>query len=242
MPGSVQPVLGPSDWSAPKRYRGKLVATRVRHFPEKIIALTFDDGPSSNLTPRILDTLKAHGARATFFVLGKAAKRHPDLLKRMLAEGNAIGNHTYSHGKGLSSFKAAQEIDKTADVIRQVTGRSPCCFRPPYGITTGNLAHVAEKDGYPVITWTISTADTTHIGADVIAQNVLHTPNPGAIVLMHDSGEHGATADAVPDMLDKLTAMGYKCVTIPELLRAWDKWQSGQVKHPTSTAQHSTSK
>lgn len=223
---SAVAALQPSDWTVPHRFTGKLVCMRIRHFPEKIIALTFDDGPSPNITPRILDALAAHHAKATFFVLGNMAKRHPELLRRMLAQGDAIGDHSYSHPKSVSAAQAVTQINCTADIVLKATGRKPCCFRPPYGITHGNLAHVAQKEGYPVVTWTISTADSKHVPADAMVHNVLHTPNPGDIVLMHDAGDHQRTAEAVPVMLDQLTALGYKFVTLPELFRAWDKWQA----------------
>ncbi len=228
--------LPPADWSIPKRYRGKLVAMRIRHFPEKIIALTFDDGPSANITPRVLKALADHQARATFFVEGKNAKRHPEILKAIVAEGSIIGDHSYSHPKSASPARAVKEVNWTAEIVRRAIGRGPCCFRPPYGITHGNLARVAKKEGYPVITWTVSTADTTKAGPEIIANNVIHTPNPGDIVLMHDASEHVATADALPVMLDQLQAMGYRCVTIPELLHAWDRWltSTGKLKTPNT--------
>jgi len=230
-PSVSKRAAAPSDWTIPKRFRGKLISKRVRYFPTKLIALTFDDGPSSGVTPRVLDALAAHNARATFFVVGGFAKGHPDLLRRIVSEGSAIGNHSYSHPKAVSSSQALKEINRTAEIVRRAVGRNPCCFRPPYGITNGNLARVAEKAGYPVITWTISTADSTHISAEVIARDVLYTPNPGDIVLMHDGAEHRLTADALPVILDRLTAMGYRCVTIPELLRAWDEWLSKPSGH-----------
>lgn len=226
--------LPPADWSIPKRYRGKLVAMRVRHFPEKIIALTFDDGPSANITPKVLKALAEHGARATFFVQGVNAKRHPELLKAIVAQGSVIGNHSYSHPKQVSPAGAVREINRTAEIIRRATGHGPCCFRPPYGITRGNLAHVASKECYPVVTWTVSTADASHVPAEEMVTNVLDTPSPGDIVLMHDAADHGPTAEAVPQILDRLSAMGYRCVTIPDLLRAWDQWltSTGKLKTP----------
>lgn len=225
-PNAIAPPA--ADWSIPTRYQGKIVRTRVRYFPEKLLALTFDDGPSEDITPRILETLATYNAHATFFVMGRRAKLHPDLLKRIVADGNVIGNHSYSHPKQVTAAEAAEEIAKTQKLIETATGHTPKLFRPPYGIIKGNLAQTALKDGYTVIAWTISTADSRLIGPDVIASNVIHTPNPGDIVIMHDGIGHTATAEALPLILKQLGDSGYKFVTIPELLRAWDKYLESQ--------------
>ena len=213
-----------ADWSVPARYRGKLVTSRVRYFPEKLLALTFDDGPDPANTPRILKALKQYHAHATFFVLGGAAKAHPDLVKRIAAEGNCVGSHSYSHPQSTSPAQAGRELAQTAKLITLATGRRPTCFRPPYGIVKGNLAHLALSQRYAVFTWTVSSADTRKIGPDAVANNVIHTPSPGDIILMHDGPGHKVTADAVPRILKELTAAGFRFVTLPELLRRWDLW------------------
>jgi len=227
LPGQAQSDL-PADWSIPQRYERKMVAKRVRFFPEKLLALTFDDGPSKDFTPRILDILATYKAHATFFVRGDQAELYPDLLKRIVAEGNVIGNHSFSHPKKITSADAIKELFRTEKVI-QTTGQTPRLFRPPYGIIKNDLTQLALKKGYTVVTWTISSADSRPIGADVIANNVIHTPNPGDIVIMHDGEEHHeATVEALPTILKQLGDSGYKFVTIPELLRAWDKYLQEQ--------------
>ena len=222
--GAANESISPSDWAIPPRYEGQIISKRVRFFPEKILALTFDDGPSKEVTPRVLDILAAYDAHATFFVRGDEAKLHPDLLRRIVAEGNVIGNHSFSHPKQESPAQAVAEIQKTNIILRQTIGRAPTLFRPPYGLVHSNLTKAAIHDGFTVVTWTISSADSRPIGPDVIANNVIHTPNPGDIVIMHDSDVHAATADALPLILKQLGDQGYKFVTIPELLRAWDKY------------------
>jgi peptidoglycan-N-acetylglucosamine deacetylase len=212
----------------PTRFRGKLVATRVRGFPTKLLALTFDDGPSRNITPRILATLKKRNAHATFFELGSCIQGNEDLTKRIFAEGHAIGSHSYNHLSSASAEKAASELEKTRTLIKACTGHSPQLFRPPYGITKGELNKAALHQSYVSVLWTISSADTdAHATIAKIANNVIHTPNPGDIVLMHDSSNHDFTARALPQILDELGASGYKFVTLPELFQAWDQWQSG---------------
>lgn len=224
------PVSHPSDWSIPERYRGKLVSRRVRYFPEKILALTFDDGPDSEVTPTILKTLAEHGAHATFFVLGQHARRHPELLTQMLEAGHAIGNHTYSHPARPPASRAADELDRTQRIIREITDRDTALFRPPYGITTSSTARLALRRDRTVILWTVSSADTTRIGPEAIAKNVIHTPDPGDIILMHDGPGHKKTAQALPQILRELGAAGFKFVTVPELLRAWDQWEMKNEK------------
>jgi chitin deacetylase len=218
----------------PARYRGKIVRQRVRHFPNRIVALTFDDGPDPVITPQVLATLKRHHSRATFFVLGRNAKRYPQLVKQAAAQGHAIGSHGYTHPQRCTPAQAQSELQRTAAIIRQATGKQPTVFRPPYGITTGNLCRQAQAAGYPAILWTISSADTRPISAATIAKNVIHTPNPGDFVLMHDGAGHKATAQALEQILTELTAAGFQFVTIPELLSAWDRWQARQAQTPVA--------
>jgi peptidoglycan/xylan/chitin deacetylase (PgdA/CDA1 family) len=98
----------------------------------------------------------------------------------------------------------------------------------PDGITKGSLCQTAVKQGYTGVLWTISSADSNPIGADIIARNVIHTPNPGDIVLIHDGAGHTASAKALPQILKELSAAGFHFVTVPELLQAWQQWQAGQ--------------
>jgi len=212
----------------PRAWRGQILRKRVRHFPEKLLALTFDDGPDPKITPLVLKALAQYNAHATFFVLGKCAKTYPQFVKQEVAAGHAIGSHSYSHPSSTSAEGAVAELDKTATIIQQLTGRKPQLFRPPYGITKGNLCQTALKEGYTAVLWTISTADSNPIGPEVIARNAIHTPNGGDIVLMHDGKGHVASAKALPQILRELTAAGFRFVTIPELLQAWTDWQAKQ--------------
>ncbi|MCE5217339.1 polysaccharide deacetylase family protein [bacterium] len=213
-----------ADWAVPQRYQGKRISTRVRYFPHKLLALTFDDGPNPELTPTVLKTLAEHGAHATFFVLGRAAHAHPELLRAIVAGGHTLGSHSYTHPSTCTAEEARSELARTAAAIREATGERPTCFRPPYGIVDSKLTHLALSQGYCVFTWTISSADTAKIDAAGIAHNVIHTPNPGDIVLMHDGPGHRETVKALPQILSELGAAGFRFVSLPELLRAWDQW------------------
>ena len=199
-----------------------VVRSREHAFHEKLLALTFDDGPDPVNTPQILDTLKARGAHATFFVLGAQVKRHPELLRRMLAEGNAVGSHSWSHPSRVTPAQARTEIESTERMIREATGSPPVLFRPPYGLIKNGLAALAQKRGYTVLLWTISSADTRPITPRQIADNIVHTPDPGDIALLHDGPGHGSTARALPIILDELGHAGWQFVTVPRLLHAWD--------------------
>jgi peptidoglycan-N-acetylglucosamine deacetylase len=199
---------------------GVVIDRRVTPAHGKLLALTVDDGPDPVITPRILDILRLHKARATFFVLGRQAERYPELLARMRAEGHAIGNHTYSHVLHPGSAQARLEQDRTEKIIRMATGTTPVLFRPPGGDLHGANTREALRRGRTVVRWTISTADTATSSPAIIANNVIHTPNPGDIVLMHDSSSKAATALALPRILSELEAKGWQFVTIPELLQA----------------------
>lgn len=225
---------GPRTLQVPAQFRGKLVSKRIRHFPKKLLALTFDDGPNPQITPAVLKTLKQYQAHATFFVLGSCAQTYPALVKQAAAEGHAIGSHSWSHPSSTTPEKAASELAKTATIIEKLTGRKPQLFRPPYGITKGNLCQLALRQGYPAILWTISSADSNPIGPSVIARNVIHTPNPGEIILMHDGAGHKATAAALPQVLKELTAAGFTFVTVPKLMQEWVRWQQAQTPVKTS--------
>jgi len=202
------------------------VAHRLRYFPVKLLALTFDDGPDPRITPTILKALQAFHAHATFFVLGRNARRFPNLVRAEAEAGHCVGSHSYSHPAYTNSRQAIQELDATQRAIADAAGAPPTLFRPPYGITRGQLAVTARRKGYAVITWTISSADTRPISPEQIAKNVIYTPNPGDIVLMHDGAGHRATAAAVPLILKALSARGWRFVTVPELLQAWAEWEA----------------
>src|SRR2546423_5653041 len=167
-------------------YHGKIVSSRPRGFHERVLALTIDDGPDPRITPIMLKTLKDHRAKATFFVLGGSAAMHPELLRQMIADGHAIGSHTYTHALHPTYAQAEQELSKTAAMIRHATGRFPDLFRPPGGDRRSWTTKLALQQKYAVILWTLSSADTATKSAEVIANNVIHTPAPGDIILMHE--------------------------------------------------------
>ena len=138
---------------------------------EKKIALTFDDGPHYKYTDEILDILEKYGVKATFFVIGVNAERHPEKVKRIALSGHEIGNHTYSHPhlKKVSAQELESEIEKASEVISRLTGKKPVLFRPPEGYCTEEISAVASAMDYRIILWNIDTRDWDKATADEIA-------------------------------------------------------------------------
>jgi peptidoglycan/xylan/chitin deacetylase (PgdA/CDA1 family) len=183
------------------------------------IAMTFDDGPSAENTPRLLEMLKQRNIKATFFLIGQNAAANPDLVRRILAEGNEVGNHSWTHPQlsKLSDDRVTAEITKTQDAIKQASGFTPTILRPPYGaITPRQRAWIETQFGLNIILWSVDPFDWKRPGASVITQRILSQVRPGAIILSHDI--HKQTVDAMPATLDGLIAKGYKFTTVSQLI------------------------
>jgi peptidoglycan/xylan/chitin deacetylase (PgdA/CDA1 family) len=198
------------------------------------IAMTFDDGPSPETTPRLLDILKQRNIKATFFMIGQNAERNPTIVKRILAEGHEIGNHSWTHPQlsKLSDDRVTEEINKTQNAIKDASGYTPVLIRPPYGAITGRQKEWIEKQfDLSVIIWSVDPFDWKRPGASVIEQRILAGARPGAIVLSHDI--HKQTVDAMPATLDALAAKGFKFVTVSQLI-AMNKPKSSPTPSPQS--------
>lgn len=227
--------------SVPSRYHGRMVRNRAPHFAEKLIAITFDDGPDKKVTPRVLKTLAANNVHATFFVIGQQAKRYPDLLRQEMAAGHVIESHSYSHPTNPTEASSVTELQKTGAIIRQATGKNPTCFRPPCGHTHNALTRLALKEGYAVITWTNSGADTApNSTVETITSNVVGNLKPGDIILIHDGPGHAKSAKALPTILKKAKKAGFTFVTVPQLLNDYDKWLTSSAMQKKPQRQRST--
>ena len=189
------------------------------------IAITFDDGPHVTNTPRLLDILAERNIKATFFVVGKMVREYPAIVRRILAEGHEIGNHTWDH-KPLSSLgpdAIRQELSKTHDAVLKAAGYQMRLLRPPYGASNMRVKQIAYQEfGYPSIIWTVDPLDWKQPGSAIVAQHIVAGTHPGAIILAHDI--HAATIDAMPDTLDVLLAKGYHFVTVSQLLHLGEKF------------------
>ncbi len=192
--------------------------TQVR-VDQPYIAMTFDDGPSSANTRRLLEILKQRNIKATFFLIGQNAASNPDLVRRILADGHEIGNHSWTHPQlsKLSDDRVTTEINKTQDAIKDASGFTPTLLRPPYGaITARQREWIESQFGLSIILWSVDPFDWKRPGASVITQRILSQVRPGAIILSHDI--HKQTVDAMPATLDSLIAKGYKFVTVTQLI------------------------
>ncbi|MGE5658677.1 MAG: polysaccharide deacetylase family protein [Actinomycetota bacterium] len=214
-----QPSAQPLVFAPPPQFRGATVY-RATHEQAKVIALTFDDGPSPD-TLKVLEVLQKSKVSATFFCLGANLKEYPDIAKRVVKEGHAIGNHTWHHFyKQVDATTAAAEIDHTAIHIYRATGAKSFLFRPPGGRLNNGLADYAKKKNYVVVMWSIDTKDYLLPPATTLAHRVISQAHPGAIVLMHDGGgNRHRTIEALPTIISQLKQQGYRFVTVPELLQ-----------------------
>jgi peptidoglycan/xylan/chitin deacetylase (PgdA/CDA1 family) len=189
------------------------------HVDGPYVAMTFDDGPHVENTPRLLDMLKERGIKATFFVVGQCAAEYPDIMKRIVAEGHEVGNHSWSHPQltKMGEGGVTDELQRTHDVITQTTGAAPTVMRPPYGAFTANQrAWANHKWGYKIILWDVDPLDWKIRNADHVKSEILKGTVNGSIVLSHDI--HKSTVDAMPATLDGLAAKGFKFVTVSELI------------------------
>ena len=190
------------------------------HVDEPYIAMTFDDGPSATLTPKLLDLLAAHHIKATFFVIGENVAEHPEIVARAAREGHEIGNHSWSHpnlGK-MSDEGVRRQLQQTDDAIKSATGERPTLMRPPYGsITDHEKRWIHDQFGYDIILWDVDPYDWKRPGPAVVRARILKETRPGSIVLSHDI--HPGTIEAMPSTFDQLEAKGFKVVTVSELIR-----------------------
>jgi peptidoglycan-N-acetylglucosamine deacetylase len=196
--------------------------------PLKPIALTFDDGPWPNVTSEVLNTLKKQNVKATFFVVGKQVQRYPQLVKQVVAEGHAIGNHTWNHQyHHFDSAAASREIDNTSSLVYKLTGVKISLFRPPAGILSNGLVNYAHREKYAVVMWSVDSRDWSprHAASQQAWINsMLKDAKPGGIILLHDGGgDRARTVKALPQLITALKKRGYQFVTVPQLLEMGDK-------------------
>ena len=182
---------------------------------KKLIALTFDDGPHPQNTPKLLNILKKEDVRATFFVLGSMAKDSPGILQRAAAEGHQIASHTYSHKNltKLSADKLKHEIDDTDAVIASIVGYAPSAMRPPYGSYNKTVSAAAHT---PLILWSIDPWDWKYRNAEKVSKAVISKAADGDIILLHDL--YASTVEAARIIIPALKAKGFTFVTVDELL------------------------
>ncbi|VBB05834.1 polysaccharide deacetylase [Lucifera butyrica] len=198
---------------------------------DKVVALTFDHSWGNKFTPAILDTLKKHNVKVTFFIMGPWAKKYPEVAKQMVADGHEIASHGYRHenyGDRTEEW-VREDIQKAGELIKEVTGVTPTLIRPPNGHYSQTSLKVADSLGYKTIIWNVDSLDWKNPGRDVIIERVMKRIKPGAIILLHASDTPVQTAEALPILLDKIQAAGYRIVTVSELLK--NHSQQGLQRH-----------
>lgn len=182
------------------------------------IALTFDDGPVP-ATPALLEILQRHEARATFFCIGQRARQQPEVLRQLDAAGHLLGNHTFTHSYFIDLFSTRRlraELRDTDAAIVAATGRRPRLFRPPYGVTTPNLARATRREGHQCIGWSVRSLDTVVQDPGRLLSNMVRALAPGAVFLFHDTSP--TTAAMLEEFLQQARERGFRVVPLDELL------------------------
>lgn len=212
-----------------------------------LAALTFDDGPDPELTPRILEVLAEHGVQATFNVMGWNALRHPDLVRAVVAAGHELGNHTWTHQDLAlqSTLQTRRQLERGREAIERTAGVRPRFFRPPRGNLTGSAIELAAELGYDVLLWSV-TRGSAGVGTPAsVADHLARTVAPGDVVALHDGigrgtfhprgpGAHRLRArrlvevQALPAAVERVLGRGLRLVTVSALLAAGEQ-------HPAHT-------
>jgi peptidoglycan/xylan/chitin deacetylase (PgdA/CDA1 family) len=185
---------------------------------EKNVALTFDDGPHE-MTLLVLDVLKKYNAKATFFCIGKNVEKHPEILKRIIAEGHIVGNHSYSHAHFFDFYrknKVLSELEETNSIIEKITGKKAGFFRPPYGVTNPSIRRALEVTKHKVIGWNIRSLDGIIKNEKFITNRIKKLVSPGGIVLLHDTSLQ--TVNILEQLLLFLENNKYEVVSLEQLL------------------------
>ena len=212
----------------PTEFQAKIVKKVKPSGLEKVVALTFDDGPWPRTTSQVLEILRKEDIRATFFWVGQYLQAHPEIAVQVVADGHALGNHTWHHWyRSLNQPTAAHEIDDTTELIYKITGIKTLVFRPPGGLLNNGVADYAKEQKYVTVMWSVDSMDYRPFTAQQLVKNVTRKIEPGSIVLMHDGGgNRSTTVEALPKIIAQLKELGYSFVTIPQLLEMNEKERS----------------
>jgi peptidoglycan/xylan/chitin deacetylase (PgdA/CDA1 family) len=183
------------------------------------VAMTFDDGPHPQNTPRLLDILRARNVKATFYVIGRSVDLYPQVVRRTVAEGHEIGNHSHTHRllSKLGDSELRMEMARCRDAVGRAAGVRMRTMRPPYGgLLQRQRELVFSEFGYPTILWAVDPLDWKRPGPSVVTSRILTATKAGSIILAHDL--HAPTVDAMPATIDGLLHRGFKFVTVSQLL------------------------
>ncbi len=209
---------------------------RVVDTNEKLVAITFDDGPDPKYTPIVLKIAREHNVHFTFFLLGSHVEAYPDLARQIVAEGHVIGNHTWSHRLmlGLTEIENRAEIECGQRAIERTCGPTLKLLRPPKGRFDETTAKVADSLGYQIVLWSVAIENHTTRTPESMSARVLSRVKPGSIILAHDGRprdpiNRDRTMKALEMLIAELQKKGYKLVTVPELIAHTSHQQSDKT-------------
>jgi peptidoglycan/xylan/chitin deacetylase (PgdA/CDA1 family) len=212
--------MGPTSQLYGRNFTGLTRGTRQ-------LALTYDDGPNDPHTGHLLDVLAKHNVRATFFLIGRYVAQRPDLVRRHVEFGNALGNHTWDHPNLIfSTSRSLQEqLAKTSEAIKDACGAAPRLFRPPFGVRRPGVFQTARALGMTPIMWNVTCYDWSAKSNETIERHAQRQINGGNVILLHDGGHLGFGADrswtvkATDNLIRKYKDEGYEFVTVPEMMK-----------------------
>lgn len=204
---------------------------------DPVLALTFDISWGEKMAPRVLDVLKAHAVRATFFLSGPWARNHPDLVRRIVADGHEIASHGQRHDNlsTLGRDGVLANVRAADAILREMTGAQPRYLRPPNGDFNATSLAATRDAGYQTIMWSIDSLDWKNPGVGVITRRSVDLAHPGGIILMHASDSCKLTDRALPDILQGLKAKGFTITTVGELLSRYPPDPRGCIRVPGRT-------
>ena len=178
------------------------------------VSFTFDDGPDLEVTPKVLNVLREANVKATFFVIGRNAERHPQLLKQIMDEGHVIGNHTYNHDYVFSKAAAEKQVTEGQEAIEKAIGKKPAYFRPPFGVMTPEIARAVRKAKCAVIGWDIRSQDGRIRTKEATVKRISSHLKKSTVLLFHDTNP--TTPEALREIIHLCKQNGMKIVSLPE--------------------------
>lgn len=186
---------------------------------DRVVALTFDDGPNPLYTPRVLDILRQYHAPAAFFCIGEKAEKHPAIVRRILAEGHLLGNHTYTHAAHfplLPTRKMMADLLQAQNLLECIGDTPVTHFRPPFGVTNPTVAKAARRLGYTTVGWSIRSLDTRQRPLPRVLRRVTRQLAPGAVILLHDRLPD--SPELLRQLLEHLRQNNYKIARVDQLI------------------------
>lgn len=188
---------------------------------EKLVALTFDDGPDSKVTPKILNILRENNIKASFFFIGERVEVYPGVVKQTFDEGNLVLSHSYTHPQftKISESEIKKEITSTENAISKAINKKPAIIRPPYGDINDFAISICNAMQYKIVIWSIDSLDWAGDSEDNIVKNVVDNIRPGDIILMHSNEDKAKDVNVLPIIIAQLKEKGYRFATLDEMLK-----------------------